>query len=193
QVLAELAAQDRLPHVLVAGRDDADVGPAHVLSSDRSHLLLLDRTQELHLHARRQLADLVQEKRAAVRLHDQAFRYADGAGERAFGMAEQLGFDEVDRNGAAVHRDERTSGAKTLAVNRVRDELLAGAAFALDEHRRVSRRHAPNQVQDALHASALADERARRIDALQISPKRRVFAAHPSLVQRALDRIDELL
>ena len=64
-----------------------------------------------------------------------------GAGERPFLVAEELGLDQALGKRGAADLDERLLGAQRVVVNRVRDELLAGARFAAHEHRRVRRRH----------------------------------------------------
>ena len=60
-----------------------------------------------------------------------------GAGEGAAFMAEQLAFQQVLRNRAAIDGDERLLGARTEFVQRLRQGLLAGAAFAQQQHRDV--------------------------------------------------------
>ncbi len=49
-------------------------------------------------------------------------------------MAEQDRFDEIVRNRAAVHRDERLGLALAAAVDGAREQFLADAGFALDQH-----------------------------------------------------------
>ena len=60
------------------------------------------------------------------------------AGERAALVAEQLGFEQVLRDRRGVDRDERPRRARAVPVQRARDQLLAGARFAGDQHRRVA-------------------------------------------------------
>ena len=64
------------------------------------------------------------------------------AGERALLVAEQLGLEQVLRDRRAVDRDKRAVGARTERVERAREQLLAGAALAFEQHRRVGRRRA---------------------------------------------------
>ena len=56
---------------------------------------------------RRHLADLVEEEHAAVGLLDAARLGADGAGERAALVAEQLRLEQLIGQRRAVDRDER--------------------------------------------------------------------------------------
>ena len=71
EVLAEGAARDAVGEVAVGGRDDAHVDPPVLVLADAPDLPLLQHAQQLDLHARRDLADLVEEQRAAVRRLEQ--------------------------------------------------------------------------------------------------------------------------
>jgi len=75
-----------------------------------------------------------------VRL-EQAFLCASGGRECAFLVAEQLGFEDVLGGGAAIDDRERFIATWTRLMNGARDQLLAGAALARDEHPCVGARH----------------------------------------------------
>ena len=62
------------------------------------------------------------------------------AGERAALVAEQLALDQGLAEGAAVDGHERPVAPRAQVVQVARDELLAGAGLAGDEHRRVAGR-----------------------------------------------------
>ena len=64
-----------------------------------------------------------------------------GAGERALFVAEELRLDQALGQRRAADFDERLLGPQRVVVNRVRDELFAGARFAADERGRVRGRH----------------------------------------------------
>ena len=68
EVLAELAGLDHLFEAAVRRGDDADVALLRTAVADAEDDPLLHRAQELHLQLRRELADLVEEQRAAVGL-----------------------------------------------------------------------------------------------------------------------------
>jgi hypothetical protein len=65
------------------------------VSTHRPHLAALQHTQQAGLHAGGQLAHLVEQQRAAVGLAEQTGALARGAGERAAGVAEQLGLGQL--------------------------------------------------------------------------------------------------
>ena len=119
------------------GRQQAHVHRLFGMGADRAHRALLDRAQQLDLHRQRQLADLVEEQGAAVGRLEQAFLVGAGAGEAALAVAEELALHQLGRDRAAVDRHERPGRARAQAVDVARDDLLAGARFAVDEHRRL--------------------------------------------------------
>jgi hypothetical protein len=63
--------------------------PGNVLP-DPPQLSFLDHAQDLRLCPRRELADLVEEQRAAMRLFEDTGAIGDGARERAARMPEQF-------------------------------------------------------------------------------------------------------
>src|SRR6266536_349964 len=60
-------------------------------------------------------------------------RSRDGAGEGALLVPEELAGDQLLRDGAGVHGDERPSGYGRALVDGARHQLLAGAALADDQ------------------------------------------------------------
>ena len=72
QVLAEPAGADLVLEVAVGRRDDPDVDLLRLRAADAADLALLERAQQLRLEIERQLAELVEEQRAAVGLLEQA-------------------------------------------------------------------------------------------------------------------------
>src|SRR5690606_6288117 len=80
-------------------------------------------------------ADFIKKQGAAVGGFDQPYSAAaTRAGEGAFFVAKQFGFEQRFGNGAAVHRDEGFAATRAGAVQRLSDELFAGAGLASDEH-----------------------------------------------------------
>ena len=88
------------------------------------------------------------------------------------GIAAQL----TSTNGAGAPAAER--------VDRARDQLLAGAVLAVDQHAAVGRRGHRDLLAQLPHRVALADHRLRAIDA---RAQRAVLRLEPALPQRVAD------
>ena len=73
---------------------DAHVGAQRLVAADAPELARLEHAQQLRLHVEGQLADLVEEQRAAVGVLERALARRDGAGERAALVPEELALDE---------------------------------------------------------------------------------------------------
>src|SRR5439155_22559706 len=127
-------------------------------SADAFALGRLEEAQELHLRRPRDLAHLVEEERAAVRLLEAAFAATDGAGERALLVSEELALEQRLRERRAVQTHERFVRARRVAADRLGDELLARAALSEDEDARLRRRDLPDHLQEELHLRMLADD-----------------------------------
>jgi hypothetical protein len=95
---------------------------------------ILQHAQQLDLHVVRHVADLVEKQGAAVGFLEAPRALDMGAGEAAFFMAEQFGFDEVAGNGAAIDGDAGGPGARAGGVDGARDHFLAAAGRAGDDH-----------------------------------------------------------
>ena len=67
QVRAEPSLTDQAIEVVIGGSNDAHVGVTRAVTADRLKLAVLQHAEQLGLHLRRQIADLVEKKRTAVR------------------------------------------------------------------------------------------------------------------------------
>src|SRR5439155_504046 len=165
--------------------DDADVDPRQARAADRQHLAVLQDAQELRLEVRTDLADLVEEERPARCPLEAAGARRDGTGERALLVSEELALEHALGEGLAVHRDEGMPDTVAPVVEEAGDELLAGAALALDEDRRAARRHAPHEVEELPARLALGHRRVRCIAAGDLLSEVAVLALEARQVERA--------
>jgi hypothetical protein len=134
--------------------------------ADALELLFLEHAQQLGLQVGADLADLVEQQRAAVGELEAAFALLVRAGEGAAFVAEQLALEQRFRQRGAVHADERACGARGLGVDHLRDAFLADAALAGDQHRALGLGDAPRRAQRLLHLRALGDDVVRVADDL---------------------------
>ena len=110
-------------------------------------------------------------------------------------MAEQLRFQQVLRDGAAVDGDEGLLGARRPPVQLARDQLLARAGLARDQHRNVRGRHLLHLAEDVLHDLRGAEDlaEAHALDPLLQRPVVELELVHQERVadeQRRLRRED---
>src|SRR5690606_8183734 len=103
------------------------------------------------------VADFVEEERAAVGELEAAELLGGGAGEGAGLVAEELAFEQRFGQGSAVDRDERAFRALAAGVHGPRGEFFAGARFAEQQDRRVGWRDALHQREDVRQRGAAAD------------------------------------
>jgi hypothetical protein len=125
EILAEpfggdLGAQGAVGRRDHAHRDLLVLGAAH-----GPHGALVERAQQRRLHLGRELADLVEEQRAAVRLFEGAGPIRDGAREGPAQVPEERRLDELLGHGAAVEDDERSGLARAVTVDLLGEQLLA--------------------------------------------------------------------
>ena len=130
----------------VSGRDDARVRGQRRSAADAFEAMIVEHPKQLGLDARRQLADLVQEERAAARQLEATRASPVGAGEGALLMSEKLRLDERLGDRRAVDGDERAAPAWRQRVQGAREELFAGAALSRQEHRALGRRDARKET-----------------------------------------------
>ena len=158
KVLAEFAGLDGLLQVLVGGRNDAGVEGQQAGPAQAFEFTLLQDAQQLGLQQRGHLADFVEEQRPVLGDFELALLEAGSAGEGALLVAEQFALQQGFRYGGAVDGDERLVGTQAVGVNGAGHQFLAGAALAADEHGRIAFRHSPDELGDAQHRPALADQ-----------------------------------
>jgi hypothetical protein len=133
-----------------------------------------------------------------MRLFEQAMARFRGAGEGAARVAEELGREQVALERAAIDGDERSRRARRPFVQRARDQLLARAALADDEHGRVRRRQPRDLILEHAHRLRVAHH-ARLAAESARAPEQHRLALQPPRFGRFLDgeheplRVERLL
>ena len=180
EVLAEPPFLHHLPEIDVGRGDDSHVDLDRLHPAQAHEVAFLDDAQQLRLGLERHVADLVEEDAAAIGEIEEPLLRIDRSGERAFHVPEERRLEEVRRQVAGVDGDERAVRARGIGVNRARDQLLAGAALALDENRRTARRRLDDQVEHLTHLRAAADDVGELVVALlDVLPQRPVLGHQP--------------
>ena len=94
EVFAEAALGDFLLEILVGGGDYADIHVVLFRAAERPDFSFLQNAIELHLHGETHVSNLVHEKSAVMSGLKKSAPIFRGAGERAFHVAEEFGFEE---------------------------------------------------------------------------------------------------
>ena len=120
----------------MGGTDDSRIAGHLGRGAQRAHAALLNGAQQLALHQQGQVADLVQEQRAALRGLEEAGPVVVGAGEGTLAVTEELGLQQGLRNGATVHRYEGAGSARRGLVDGTCHQFLARAGLPGHQDRR---------------------------------------------------------
>src|SRR5262249_13053941 len=131
--------------------EDPYVDPPDRRLTQASDLARFERAEELGLHRERELADLVEEERSAVRRLARADAIAIRSGECAARVPEELALHEARRDRPAIDDDERPARTVAALHELVRDELLSRTALALDEHIGLAPRDAVEEREEPAH------------------------------------------
>ena len=145
-----MAAMTRTSTLIVRGLPSRSNSPAS------------QHAEQLRLQVQRQIADLVEEQRRAVRNLESSDLPRQRPGEGALLPAEQLALDEPGRQGGAVDTHHDVIVAGTEPVDGLGDPLLARAGLAQHQDTGVRGRHLLDLAEHLLDAPALPGDLALR-------------------------------
>jgi hypothetical protein len=150
EILAERLLRHGGGEIPVAGRHDPDIHGDRRRAPDALELALLQDSQQLRLHRGRRFPYLVEKERPAIRHLD--LPHAGRAGSRigALLVAEKFVLQERLGYRGAVDGDEGAVAPRRQLVERAGEQLLAGAAFALQQNGGRGRRDAPDLLHQRL-------------------------------------------
>lgn len=174
-------------------RDEPYVDPPLLVRADGAHRAALEDVQQLGLHRRRHLANLVEKERASRRLGHQPLAGGRRARERPLHVTEELTLQQVLGERRAVDRHEGPLGADPRGVHRPGKRRLARARLAYEEDGRRGVGDARDHVEHFAHARAGADEVIERRLVPQGRAQRARLATQPCLADRAIDEEGQLV
>ena len=158
QPVVQIAAKRLLFHrglkIRIGRRDHAEIHGLLARATDAVNSTRLQNPQQLRLHRHRQVGDFIQENGAALGQFERACLGLMGPGERSFLVPEQFALDQLFRDGAAVHHNQRLGCAQALRMDRSRHQLLPGPGFAGHQDREIGRRDQFHFGHDASDRSA---------------------------------------
>lgn len=158
EVLAEAALGHHAVEVAVRGRDEADVYLDGRVAAHAHDPSALECRQEFRLQVRREVADLVEEERAAVGRLELACPVCAGVGEGPLDVAEEFALEERFGDGSHIHGDHQFAVARRAVVDLAGEHLLAGAVLARDEDVGIGGRHLLDDLADAHHGGTRSPE-----------------------------------
>ena len=98
-------------------------------------------------------------------------------------MAEQFACGQVFGECAAVERHERAFAAAAVLVQVTREQFLAGAGFAVDDHTAFGIGNLPRRLQQLLHHQVLRDDGVAGLHGLDLLLERAVLALEATDIQ----------
>src|SRR5260370_14451809 len=131
QILTKGAARDFLLEVFGGGGEDASIHGEGLAGAYRLEALFFEDAQNFGLRAQAHVSDFVEEERAAVGFLEFSYFVIRRAGEAAFHVAEQLGFNQLLGNGGAADFHNKAFAPQAGRVQGASRKLLARAALAM--------------------------------------------------------------
>src|SRR5438874_559434 len=193
EVLPEPALVNRRPQFLVRVGDEAHVEGYFCIAADRADHALLESAKKLGLQANRQVADFIEEQGSSVRLQEETRARSARVGERAPRMPEEFTLEERFGDSSTVDGHEGPGAPRPAAVQGARDQLLASAALACDEHRRLRLCHPCEQGEYVTHRGALTNELLKSRHLLERAAEALDGGREPALFDSPLEHQGEYL
>src|SRR5258706_7691139 len=134
EVATKFAPRHHLHQITVGCSHQPHVHLVSPSAAQALKFLFLQYAQQFGLQCRWNIAYLIEEKRAFVGQLKAANLLRYGSGEGAFLVAKKLTFQQIQRNGSAIHPYERAAAPRADVVNGACDQLLAGTGFSLNQY-----------------------------------------------------------
>src|SRR5262249_15850927 len=171
----------------VRGGDNPDIDRDLTGAAHGTNRALLENTQQLDLHGQSHFTDFVQEDGPAIGHFEEATLVLIGSGEGTLQIAEQYPFDQGLRKWPAVDGNGGLGCPGRAHVNRARDQLFSGAAFAMDQDGAGRGGHGADRLFQFLHGSTGTDDVVQRVAGSRIPAQREVLLAERQFFDRAVD------
>src|SRR5206468_2412070 len=158
QILPDPARTDQLVQISIRGHENARVDRHRANATDPPELATVENLQELRLHLRTHLGELIEEQGAAVSELKEPWLFGHGARKRASLVPKELALQQVIRHGATMDIHEGLRAPAAQGVDRPREHALSGAGFAEDHHPPLSRCDLLRHLEDRADRAALTHD-----------------------------------
>src|SRR5258706_16398756 len=122
KIHSELLLDDQRAQVLIGCCHHAHIDTMRIRAAQPFKLLLLQDPQQLSLQFQRNIADFIQKQGAPVCRFETANPLRHSSSEGALFVAEELAFEESQRNRRAVQLHEWSIASLAVLVNGLRDK-----------------------------------------------------------------------
>src|SRR5690606_33384568 len=136
QVFPEQSFFHHLVKIHIGGCNHTDIDLHGFLGADHIKLLFLQHAQQLGLHSKARVADLVEENRAPVCSLEEARPRFSCARKRAAYVSKEFALQQRIRDTAAIDRDKRRLRGGSAVMQRPGYELLACTTFSCYQYSR---------------------------------------------------------
>ena len=197
EILAKTPGIHLCGKIAMGRRNQPDINRDNLVATDTLNFALLNRTQQTHLHHRRDIANFIEKQRAAVRLNKAPFPAFIGSSKRPFFVTEQFRFQQGFVECRTVERYQRFFATCATGVNRPGDQLFTGAGIAVDQHRGFRWRDECDFTEQVLHRRAftdhteLAGRHRRRFSVNTVRMRKRLFQRRLQVIE--IQRLDEII
>ena len=156
QVFAEQAELDPLLQILVRSRNHPHIGLDRCMTTHAVKTTLAQNPQQARLQLKRHIANFIEEQGTAIGLLKAPAPLTLCAGESAPLVAEQFALEQLFGDSRRIDGHEWTACARRVLVQSARDQLLAGAGFAGDQHGDMALAQAADGAEHILHRGCLS-------------------------------------
>src|SRR5262249_25699256 len=138
-------------------------------------------------------ADFIEEGGAGIRLLELARFTCVSSGEGSLLVSEEFALHEILGDRGAVNLDEGSLFARRMKMDGARDEVLADAAFASQQHCGSRRSDAGNRGEDLLHRARAADDVVELIAMAELLTKLAILSAQGGDLKGFSDDLGEVI
>ena len=163
QAVIEILSESPLPHALrqvdVRRCNHANIDFNGFGAAQALYLPILQNAQQFQPEVRGGMSPISSRNKVLLcSLLKAADPITDGAGKRAFGMAEQLRFEQIFRQRAAIDRDHPRLRARAGHVQRAGGHFLTRSRFSANEHRAAPGPDQADGLRHRFHGETLSDQ-----------------------------------
>ena len=174
EIAPESILLDQPCQVPMGRRDQPDIHPTVLYISEAPEASFFEDLEQLGLHRKVHVSDLVEKQRAAVRDFQQSDLARDRSGERPFFVTEEFGLEEIPVETGAIEIQKALLAPGAVVMKPGGEDSLARTGLAPDEDGPVGGEYFPGLLGQRADRRALAEKGVERL------PSPNSFVAQPT-------------